>query len=75
MPQNDRPLYPAFSQGDDKPLAETILPLGNGRAVMSQMWPEGVFTALGWFDDQTGEFIGSSGHFKAHRPCTSKRTK
>lgn len=74
MPQNARPLYPAFSPGDNTPLAESILPLPNGLAVMSQIYPEGVATFRGMVD-QDGQFTAVCGSFRSFRPQSLYRDK
>lgn len=51
---------------DDHPLAESIYPIANGQAVMTQIWPEGVATFRGGLD-QDGGFTPVCGSFRAFR--------
>lgn len=47
----------------DHPIAEQILPLGNGEMILSQVWKEGSLTARGYLD-AAGLFVGTSGTFR-----------
>lgn len=50
----------------DCPIAEQILPLGNGEMILSQVWQEGSLTATGYLD-AAGLFVGTSGTFHGLR--------
>lgn len=57
----------AFHRDDSAPLAESIVPMGDGqRVILCQLYPEGSLTALGYLDE-AGEFVGTSGNFRAFR--------
>lgn len=60
----------AYHPDPAKPLAESITPIIGDKAVLCQLYPEGNLTALGYIDPYTGEFIGTSGSFRAYRKAT-----